>query len=151
MFEEKFIKNAKNLLMFNNQLEKQLVQMGADIKAIAHKVGNIGNNVNNLTDIVYTDKDSLSNRMLIVSERVRDIQEEIHDHNKALEAQHFRITKLEKETSELSRDSERRAKLINMILTAVISCLIPMVILGSITIIKNENIVERKEVIIKND
>lgn len=150
MFKEEFTKNAKNLLMFNNQIEKQLVQMGADIKAIAHKVGNIGNNVNNLADIVYTDKDSLSNRMLIVSERVRDIQEEIHDHNKALEAQHFRITKLEKETSELSRDSERRAKLINMILTAVISCLIPMFIVGTITIINNED-VERKQVIIKND
>lgn len=136
--------------MFNNSLEKNLIEMGADIRAISLKVSTIGNSVDDLSKIVYSDKDSLSNRTLVIAQKVDDIQDEIHDHNKAIEAQHFRLTKLEKETNELSRDSERRAKLINIILTAIMSCLIPMMVVGTFTIIQNGEI-SRKEVIIRNE
>ena len=118
--------------MFNRiSTEKQLlIELSNNVRAMADKTSNMAVALENLTKVVYTDSDSLVNRTSLIDQNLSIIQQELIQQDRINETHSQQIRALEQKTHDLTRDAQRREKMVNTLIGAFITCIVPMLVVS---------------------
>lgn len=124
--------------MFNNNTnEKLLIELSKDLKAVAHKTGNVAQSVDNLSRVVYTDQNSLINQVTLIHQKLSNLQSETAEHANILSDQETRVRELEHKMQNMEKDITKRDKFVNHIVAAIITCVVPLLLFSTISSLNN--------------